>query len=301
MTTPLKIDQLCKKYGNLCAVNKASFEVREGEVFGLLGPNGAGKTSIISCITGLEQASSGEISVFGEEVSKNPRACSAVTGVVPQEIINHGYFSVEEILQFHSGYYGYLRNTERIHFLLKRLALWEHRNKKVKQLSGGMKRRLMIAKSLVHWPRLLLLDEPTAGVDIELRANLWDFVRELKEQGISVLLTTHYIEEAEELCDRVGILQHGRMRRCGETQALIKELTKRRFVIHLRQPVETISHLDIESQDDEKLVISVPSNMGAGDLMSQLNIDLHLVRDISIQEGKLEDVLHSVLGASNVD
>ena len=213
--SPLKVVNLKKSYGSVHAVNGVSFELNEGEIFGLLGPNGAGKTSIISTIVTLEKPTSGTVEVFGRDVRKDPRFTSTQTGLVPQELINHGYFTLEEILHFHSGYYGIAKNQERIDYLLNKLSLYEHRNKRVRQLSGGMKRRLLIAKALVHSPKLLLLDEPTAGVDIELRETLWSFVRELQKEGMSILLTTHYLEEAEELCDRVAIIDRGEVKRVG--------------------------------------------------------------------------------------
>jgi ABC-2 type transport system ATP-binding protein len=195
-TAALSIDGVHKAYGHIQALRGVSFEVEPGEVFGLLGPNGAGKTSLISIIVTLEKATSGTVKVFGHDVAANSREAKMRTGWVPQEIINHGYFTVEEILNFHAGYFGLWRPKERIEYLLDGLGLQEHRSKRVKQLSGGMKRRLMIAKALIHSPGLLLLDEPTAGVDVDLRTRLWDFVDELRREGMSILLTTHYLEEA---------------------------------------------------------------------------------------------------------
>ena len=207
----LSIEDVSKTYGRVEALKSVSFNVKPGEVFGLLGPNGAGKTSLISIVVTLEQATAGQVKVFGFDPSKDSRQAKMNLGWVPQEIINHGYFDVEEILNFHAGYFGVANPGERIHFLLDGLGMWEHRKKKVKQLSGGMKRRLMIAKALIHSPGLLLLDEPTAGVDVDLRSRLWDFVSQLRSEGLSILLTTHYLEEAERLCDRVAII-HGALR-----------------------------------------------------------------------------------------
>ena len=165
----LKIENLVKNYGSFRAVNKVSFEVHSGEIFGLLGPNGAGKTSIISTITTVEKPTAGSITINDMNLNQHEKKVKAIIGVVPQETITHGYFNIAEILTFHSGYYGLMNNKVKIEELMKKLELWDHRHKRVRQLSGGMKRRLMIAKALVHSPRLLLLDEPTAGVDVELR------------------------------------------------------------------------------------------------------------------------------------
>lgn len=294
---PLLLENLVKDYGQNRAVDHVTLEMQPGEILGLLGPNGAGKTSIISTIVTLEEPTSGSVKVFGIDVQKDPQRTKMLTGFVPQEIIHHGYFSVEEILEFHSGYFGRRKNKERIDWLLQKLSLWEHREKKVKQLSGGMKRRLLIAKSLVHEPKLLLLDEPTAGVDIELREQLWRFVEELKKGGLSILLTTHYIEEAEQLCDRVGILQKGKLRHIGGTKGLVKELTNREFVIKFKAPPqnEIASPFLLRKQGDE-YIFQVPSSMGAGDLLDGLGLDLKSVADLAIREGSLEDALKRVLG-----
>lgn len=299
-SVPLRVTGLVKEYDPkgraVRAVNGASFEVRPGEIFGLLGPNGAGKTSIISCVVTLEEPTAGNVEIFGHDVQKEPKVTKSLTGFVPQELIHHGYFDVKEILQFHSGYFGRRSNNERIDYLLGKLGLFEHRHKKVKQLSGGMKRRLLIAKALVHEPKLLLLDEPTAGVDIELRKSLWDFVGELKQQGMSILLTTHYIQEAEELCDRVAILQKGEIKRVGPTKELIRELTKRQVQLTLASEPAPVKHPFLLSQLNNTLTFQVPSTMSLGALLHELKFDATQLKDVQIREGSLEDVLFSVLG-----
>lgn len=303
---PICITNLVKDYGSLRAVNDVSFEMTPGEIFGLLGPNGAGKTSIISTLVTLEAPTSGKVEIFGVDVTKNPKLSKTLTGFVPQELIHHGYFDVQEIMEFHSGYFGRRKNGDRIAYLLDRLSLTEHRFKKVKQLSGGMKRRLLIAKALVHEPRLLLLDEPTAGVDIELRTSLWKFVSELKSQGLSILLTTHYIQEAEQLCDRVGILQKGRLKTIGRTRDLIKGLTSREVALTLKPgSLAEITHGCLVRQRElpdgagREVVLRIPSDREVGDLLSELRMDVSMVKDISIREGSLEDALRSVLGGTN--
>lgn len=294
---PIQIDGLVKEYGTLLAVDHVSLEMKPGEILGLLGPNGAGKTTIISTLVTLEKPTSGNVRIFGLDVQKEPERIKALLGFVPQELINHGYFDVEEIMAFHSGYFGRRRNKSRIDWLLQKLALWEHRKKKVKQLSGGMKRRLLIAKALVHEPKLLLLDEPTAGVDIELRESLWSFVNELKADGMSILLTTHYIQEAEQLCDRVGVLQKGKLRRLGKTKELINDLTKREIVLKMKEvPGANPRHPYFFKREGSELVFQVPPTMGAGDLLQDLAIDLKSVDDLVIREGSLEAALRRVLG-----
>lgn len=296
---PLWVENLSKNYGSLKAVDDISFGVKSGEIFGLLGPNGAGKTSIISTIVTLEKPSKGRILVHGHDVVEDSRHAKRLTGLVPQELINHGYFNVEEILKFYSGYFGVRKNKERIDYLLHRLALFEHRHKKVKQLSGGMKRRLLIAKALVHEPKLLLLDEPTAGVDIELRNSLWEFVKELRSEGVSVMLTTHYLEEAEQLCDRVAIIHKGKLRKEGPTQQLIRELTHRLVRVDMKEGVDAKNLPYLFKQEGKSLEFQIPASISSGELLAQLNLDLKLIDDIQIREGNLEDAFRHVLGEKN--
>jgi ABC-2 type transport system ATP-binding protein len=297
---PLEIKQLVKHYGPVTAVDGVSLAVKPGEVFGLLGPNGAGKTSIISILTTLETATSGEAQIFGERVGPGNRRAKGLLGCVPQEIVSHGFFSVEEVMRFHSGYYGIADNHAHIDFLLRRLGLYEHRHKRVRQLSGGMKRRLLIAKALVHRPRLLLLDEPTAGVDVELRTSLWAFVRELNRDGVSVLLTTHYLEEAETLCHRVGILHHGRLRQVGETKALVKQLTAREITLELRGPERLVAHPRLVAKEGNLLRFQVPNDVTIGDLLVETRLPVEAVGDVHIREGNLEDAFRTLLGEVNV-
>jgi ABC-2 type transport system ATP-binding protein len=294
-TKPLVVKNLTKYYGTFCAVKDASFEVHPGEIFGLLGPNGAGKTTIISTITTLEDPSEGSVSVFGYDVLRASKHAKLHLGCVPQELINHGFFTVEEILHIHSGYYSQLRNGEYILYLLNRLGLYEHRHKNVKALSGGLKRRLLIAKALVHKPRLLLLDEPTAGVDIELRAILWDFICELRDQGVSVLLTTHYLEEAERLCDRVGIIDNGVLKHIGKTSDLISALTHREVMLTLNHHPTAITHENLVSHGDRHLTFHIPYTKNIGELIQELAIDITSIHDIKIREGNLEDAFQKVV------
>lgn len=291
----LDIQNLKKNYGTLEAVKGVSFDVRAGEIFGLLGPNGAGKTTIISSIVTLEQPTSGTIQVLDCDTQINPRQCKSMTGLVPQEIINHGFFDVEEILTFQSGYYGIRKNKEWIHQLMQKLQLFEHRHKKVKQLSGGMKRRLLIAKALVHKPKLLLLDEPTAGVDVELRKLLWDFVRELKREGMAILLTTHYLEEAERLCDRVAFIHKGQIIKQGKTLELIRELTSRTVRVMLKHPLGDIRHEGLIGQTKEYIEFRLPSQKGVGDLLLELNLDARSILDMQIREGSLEEAFQLIV------
>ncbi len=300
MSLPLEISDLRKRYKNspVEAVKGVSFDVKPGEIFGLLGPNGAGKTTIISSITTLEEPTSGSVKVFGVEVSKDPMFTKKQIGIVHQEVITSGFFDVEEIMTFHSGYYGLRKNKERIHFLLEKLALYEHRHKKVKQLSGGMKRRLMIAKALVHNPKLLLLDEPTAGVDVRLREDLWKFVQELRSEGMSILLTTHYLEEAEQLCDRVGIINLGSVVTIGKTREIVNQYTHKKVRISLTEnmPIQSGSLVEVVGHE---YIFVVPQNKPLGEVISEAKIPTTLIRDVQIEEGDLEAAFVKLVSKKN--
>lgn len=263
------------------ALKGINFEIRPGEIFGLLGPNGAGKTTLINSITTLEKPTSGDVLVFGTSVLDKPLVTKKNIGIVHQEVINTGFFDVLEILDFQSGYYGLANNKARIDYLVKKLALDTHATKKIKQLSGGMKRRLMIAKALVHSPKLLLLDEPTAGVDVELRESLWKFVRELKSEGISILLTTHYLEEAEALCDRIGIINKGELIFCGTPKEVIAKYSTKKIAL--------------KTKDGRSLNIIDSASKELALILQQNQIAFADIIDIQITEGKLEEAFTKVV------
>ena len=224
MTVPaLKIDKLVKRYGDFTAVDGISFEVPEGEFFGLLGPNGAGKTTTINSIVGLSHITEGSIELFGHDVARDWRPARRTVGLAPQEYNFDRYLNIRDVLIYQAGYYG-LRGPEvakRADMLLERFDLASKAKQVYTRLSGGMKRRLSLARALIHEPRLVILDEPTAGVDVELRLELWSLLRELNTNGTTIILTTHYLEEAEELCDRIGIIQSGRLVALETTEELV--------------------------------------------------------------------------------
>ena len=205
----ITLKEVSKNFGSLQALNNVSLTVRQGEFFGLLGPNGAGKSTLINALAGLLRVNSGSLEILGHDVKSDYRAARQLLGVVPQEIVMDPFFSVRETLQFQSGYFGLRNNNEWIDELLEQLHLTEKQHTNMRQLSGGMKRRVLIAQALVHKPPVLVLDEPTAGVDVELRQSMWRFVRRLHQEGHTIVLTTHYLEEAEELCDRIAIIDNG--------------------------------------------------------------------------------------------
>lgn len=269
------------KVGSIEALKGINFTIDMGSVFGLLGPNGAGKTTLIASITTLEKPTSGDVLVFENSVLNKPLITKMNVGVVHQEVINTGFFTVSEILDFQSGYYGIRKNKERCDYLMHKLSLYDYRNKKIKQLSGGMKRRLMIAKALVHSPRLLLLDEPTAGVDVSLRESLWNFVFELKAEGVSVLLTTHYLEEAERMCDRVAIINKGQLLFNGTPEKMIAEYSQKKLILIMKSG-ETKEYIE-------------SNQLSIAEFLTKYDIDIAEIHDVKIEEGKLEDAFSKMV------
>ena len=219
----LRIERLVKRYGDFTAVDGISFAVSEGDFFGLLGPNGAGKTTTINAIVGLAKITSGSIALFGHDVVRDWRAARLQVGLAPQEYNFDRYLNIRDVLIYQAGYYGIRGKAleERADMLLERFDLSSKAKQVYTKLSGGMKRRLTLARALIHEPRLVILDEPTAGVDVELRLELWSLLRELNRNGTTIILTTHYLEEAEELCNRIGIIQHGKLVALETTQQLV--------------------------------------------------------------------------------
>ena len=233
MSRAISVRGLAKRFGSLEALRGVDLEIEPGEFFALLGPNGAGKTTLISILAGLVRASAGEAKVMGHDVVHDYRAARRNLGVVPQELVFDPFFTVRETLQFQSGYFGIKRNDDWIDALLHHLNLTDKADTNMRRLSGGMKRRVLVAQALVHKPPVIVLDEPTAGVDVELRQTLWQFIRDLNRQGHTILLTTHYLEEAEELCERVAMLKEGRIVALDRTANLLRADSQRRVELRL--------------------------------------------------------------------
>ena len=271
-------------------------EVREGEFFGFLGPNGAGKTTTINILAGLTTYKDGEVKVFGNDVVQDYRQVRQLIGLVPQEFNFDDYFNVDEILRFYAGYFG-LRRSEarrRVDQLLHQFNLVEKRKTHVRQLSGGMKRRLLIARALIHNPKILILDEPTAGVDVELRRNLWRALQELNEQGTTILLTTHYIEEAERLARRIGIINHGKMIALDDKDNLIEQLQKTSLDLTLTKPIETVPEPLKKYRafllDDDKIRIVCEGNDRKADILEDVQKAGLEVRREEVTRSSLEDI-----------
>ena len=296
MTTPaLAIQNLCKEYDGTRAVDDISFSIEPGEIFGLLGPNGAGKSTTINMIGGVTHIGSGSIRVFGHDNRRDYRLTRRMVGVMHQEIVIDNFFTIDQALRFHAGYYGVPDDAIWRQNLIDRLGLKPHLHKVMIKLSGGLKRRFMIAKALIHKPQLLILDEPTAGVDVELRHTLWDFVREINRQGTTILLTTHYLEEAEQMCDRIAIMHHGRLIAMQATATLLKELGTRSIVVYLERPIDripdTLCCQNAElSESGTTLHLTLSASQATGKLLQSL-CDLGLpIADIETQTAGLEEI-----------
>jgi len=237
----LSIRGLHKTYASgLQALKKVDLEIEKGEIFALLGPNGAGKTTLISIVCGIVTPTSGAVTVGGRDILRDYRATRSMIGLVPQELHTDMFVAVWDAVRFSRGLFGKAPDPQHLEKVLKDLSLWEKRNDRIMTLSGGMKRRVLIAKALAHEPEILFLDEPTAGVDVELRRDMWALVRGLRERGTTIILTTHYIEEAEEMADRVGVISKGELILVEEKTALMKKLGKKHLTLHLEQPMPEI-------------------------------------------------------------
>jgi len=237
----ISVSGLSKTYaGGFRALKRVSLEIRPGEIFALLGPNGAGKTTLINIICGIVTPTEGSVAVGGHDILRDWRAARAMIGLVPQELPNNAFENVSGTISFSRGLYGRPKDPKRIEEVLKLLSLWDKKDNRIMQLSGGMKRRVLIAKALAHDPQVLFLDEPTAGVDVELRQDMWQAVRKLRESGVTIILTTHYIEEAELMADRVGVISRGEIILVEEKRALMHKLGKKQMTLHLQEPLSTI-------------------------------------------------------------
>ena len=284
-----------KQTGDTHALNDLNLDVKEGEIFGLLGPNGAGKTTFINILSGTVIKTSGEVDVWGFSLDKNPRQVRASIGVVPQEINLDPFFSPQKLLELQAGLYGVPKKDRITETILKLVSLEKQANSYARSLSGGMKRRLLVAKALVHQPPIVFLDEPTAGVDVELRKNLWTNVRMLNDQGVTIILTTHYLEEAEEMCDRIAILNKGNIVALDSTKNLLDRILTKKVTFKTDKKVEinegALESLKIISQKENEICVSYEkSKIDMGQLMILINKNNVQIKDISTDDGDLEDV-----------
>jgi ABC-2 type transport system ATP-binding protein len=299
------IDSLCKTYkGGKRALDDVSFEVPRGQIFGLLGPNGAGKSTLINILAGLVNKTDGKASIWGFDIDQHPRNAKASIGIVNQEILFDPFFTPFETLEIQAGLYGVPKAKRRSMELLRAVHLEDKANAYARTLSGGMKRRLMVAKAMVHTPPVLVLDEPTAGVDIELRQQLWAYVRSLNEQGVTVVLTTHYLEEAEQLCDRIAIINHGKVIANEPTRELVGKATEKLVEVTVDRdvttPPQSARFQKIELKGSRVLAITYAKDkVNAGEVLAAVQADGYGIVDVSTREADLEDVFLNLTRASN--
>ena len=299
MQTILDVTNLNKTYaGGFEALKDVSLEIRRGEIFGLLGPNGAGKTTLINIVCGIVNPTSGTVLVGGNDIVSDYRATRAMIGLVPQELPVETFESVWNTVSFSRGLFGKAPNPAHIEKVLRSLSLWDKKDSPIMGLSGGMKRRVLIAKALAHEPELLFLDEPTAGVDVELRQAMWNVVRELRASGVTVILTTHYIEEAEQMADRVGVINHGEVIIVRETASLMRELGKKQLFLLLNEPLAEIppalSSFGLELREGgNELVYTYDSQRertGITTLLGELEKHGIAFHDLNTSQSSLEEI-----------
>ncbi|WP_263262856.1 ABC transporter ATP-binding protein [Pseudomonas sp. RIT-PI-S] len=301
MSSALSIRQLTKTYGNgFQALKGIDLDVAEGDFFALLGPNGAGKSTTIGILSTLVNKTSGSVSVFGHDLDRDPARLKRSIGVVPQEFNFNQFEKTFDIVVTQAGYYGIPRKVamERAEQYLTQLGLWEKRDAPSRSLSGGMKRRLMIARALIHEPKLLILDEPTAGVDIELRRSMWTFLTELNRKGITIILTTHYLEEAEQLCRHIGIIDHGTIAENTSMRKLLGKLNVETFVLDLRQNLEAVPELagyPCRLLDAHTLEVQVDKKAGITALFGQLAMRNIEVQSLRNKTNRLEELFVSLV------
>lgn len=299
MTPILTVDRLTKIYdGGFTALDAVSLEIAEGEILALLGPNGAGKTTLISTICGIVQPTSGAVSVGGHDTQTGYREARALIGLVPQEINLEPFEKVINTVKFSRGLFGKPRNDAYLEKILRQLSLWDKKDDAIRTLSGGMKRRVLIAKALSHEPRVLFLDEPTAGVDVELRRDMWQIVRELSDSGVTIILTTHYIEEAEAMADRVGVIAGGKILLVEEKSALMARMGQKELRIDLATPIDAVpaalADRDLELVSEGKRLIyrydTRAERTGIVRLLTALQAEGLVVSDVETKQSSLEEI-----------
>ena len=308
MPPALQIEQLSKTYeSGFKALNSINLTIEQGELFALLGPNGAGKTTLISVICGLVRASAGSVRVHGHHWTEEYRAARRLIGLVPQELTTESFEKVSVTVNFSRGLYGLPKDPARVEQILTDLSLWDKRDSRIMTLSGGMKRRVLIAKALAHEPKVLFLDEPTAGVDVELRRDMWDVVRRLKASGVTIILTTHYIEEAEEMADRVGVISKGEIILVEDKDTLMRKLGRKQLVLQLAEPLTGLPEVLADRYDlalapgGDELTYTYDSQgerTGITTLMSDLrDAGVHF-RDLQTRQDSLEKIFVNLVRQS---
>ncbi|MBY6190404.1 ABC transporter ATP-binding protein [Microbulbifer agarilyticus] len=289
--------------GGFTALKSVDLDINSGEIFALLGPNGAGKTTLISIICGIVNPTSGRVTADGYDIQREFRAARSKIGLVPQELSTDSFESVWNTVSFSRGLFGKAPNPQHIEKILRQLSLWDKKDSRIMALSGGMKRRVMIAKALSHEPSILFLDEPTAGVDVELRRDMWEMVRGLRESGVTIILTTHYIEEAEEMADRIGVINHGELVLVEEKHELMQKLGKKQLTIHLQNPIselpEELKEFELDIADEGNQLIytfdTQREHTGIATLLRALNQQGMEFKDLHSSESSLEEIFVSLV------
>lgn len=308
--TIISVSGLSKTYeSGFQALKTVDLEIRRGEILALLGPNGAGKTTLISIICGIVNPSGGKVTVDGYDIIRDYRRARGLIGLVPQELTNNLFDTVWATVNLSRGLFGKAPNRAYLEQVLRDLSLWDKRNEKMMALSGGMKRRVLIAKALAHEPQILFLDEPTAGVDVELRRDMWEMVRTLRDKGVTIILTTHYIEEAEEMADRIGIINRGELMLVKDKAVLMRQLGKRQLIIQLLQPLtalpEAVQGRAVELSDDGCTLTytfdAQGEQTGVGDVLRALAREGIEFKDVNSSQSSLEEIFVGLVHDSNRD
>ena len=308
MNNYISINNLSKIYSNkFHALNNINLDIKKGEIFALLRPNGAGKTTLINIICGIVSPSSGKITVNNFDIISNYKKARSLIGIVPQELTVEAFETVFDNVSYSRGLYGKSSNPQYIESLLKELSLWDKKSNRLRELSGGMKRRILIAKALSHEPKILFLDEPTASVDVELRKDMWEVVKKLKSKGVTIFLTTHYIEEAEEIADRVGIINKGKIILVDEKNELIKKMGQKKLIIDLQFSIKSLpillKNLNLELNNEGNKIIytydTKNENTGITSLLQTLRDEGIKLKDINTEQSSLENIFINLVKGSN--
>ena len=308
MNNYISINNLSKIYSNkFHALNNINLDIKKGEIFALLGPNGAGKSTLINIICGIVSPTSGKITVNNFDIISNYKKARSMIGIVPQELTVEAFETVFDNVSYSRGLYGKSSNPQYIESLLKELSLWDKKSNRLRELSGGMKRRILIAKALSHEPKILFLDEPTASVDVELRKDMWEVVKKLKSKGVTIILTTHYIEEAEEIADRVGIINKGKIILVDEKNDLIKKMGQKKLIIDLQSSIKSLpillKNLNLELNNEGNKIIytydTKNENTGITSLLQTLRDEGIKLKDINTEQSSLENIFINLVKGSN--